>query len=61
MYLDDQLMCSYTENVPTGPYFIILNNSVASRQTNSWHSQVDASTASPNEMHVAYVKVYDLM
>jgi len=61
MYLDGQLMCSYTENIPTGPYFIILNNSVASSETASWHSQVDSSTATPNEMHVAYVKVYKLM
>jgi len=61
MYLDGRLMCSYTENIPTGPYYIILNNSVASRQTSSWHSVVDSSTPSPNEMHVAYVKVYALM
>lgn len=61
MYLDGRLMCSYTENVPTGPYYIILNNSVASRKTFSWHSQEGSSTASPNEMHVAFVKVYELM
>jgi hypothetical protein len=60
MYLDGKLMCSYTKNIPTGPYFIILNNGVASAQTASWHSQVDASTASPNQMRVAYVKVYSL-
>jgi len=60
MYLDGKLMCSYTENIPTGPYFIILNNSVASSQTASWHSKVTSSTPSPNEMHVAYVKVYEL-
>jgi beta-glucanase (GH16 family) len=61
MYLDGKLMCSYTENIPTGPYYIVLNNAVASRQTYSWHSVVDSSTASSNEMRVAYVKVYGLM
>ncbi len=61
MYLDGRLMCSYTANIPEGPYFIILNNSVASKGTDSWHSQVDSSTPSPNEMSVAYVKVYELI
>lgn len=60
MYLDDRVMCEYTVNVPTGPYFMILNNSLASEEAATWHSQVDASTPSPNEMHVAYVKVYEL-
>lgn len=61
MFLDGTLMCSYTVNVPRGPYFIILNNSVASAQTASWHSQITSSTISPNEMRVAWVKVYSLM
>lgn len=60
IYLDGTLMCNYTVNIPTGPYFIILNNGVASPKTSSWHSQVNSSTASPNYMQVAYVKVYNL-
>jgi len=60
IYLDGTLMCKYTANVPTGPYFVILNNSMASPKSSSWHSQVNASTASPNYMQVAYVKVYNL-
>jgi beta-glucanase (GH16 family) len=61
MFLDGKPMCSYTANIPTGPYFIILNNSLASAKTASWHSQVNSTTASPNEMRVAWVKVYSLM
>ena len=61
IYLDGTLMCNYTVNIPTGPYFIILNNSMASAKASSWHSQVNGSTASPNYMQVAYVKVYNLM
>jgi hypothetical protein len=60
MFLDGKLMCAYTTNIPTGPYFIILNNSVASPQTASWHSQVNSGTLSPIEMLVQWVKVYSL-
>lgn len=60
MYLDGKQMCSYTKNIPTGAYFIILNNGIASANTASWHSQVNATTASPNQMRVGYVKVYSL-
>ena len=59
MYLDGKLMCAYNYNIPTGPYFILLNNRVASAKTKSWHSY-STSTASPNHMRVAYVKVYNL-
>jgi fibronectin type 3 domain-containing protein len=63
MYLDGNLVASYTNNIPTGPYEIILSNNIASGITSSWHSQVNSNgttTASPNYMKVANVRIYDL-
>lgn len=62
MYLDGNLEATYTNNIPTGPYEIILSNNIASGLTSSWHSQVNGNgpTASPNYMNVAYVQIYDL-
>lgn len=59
MYLDGVRRCSYTTNVPTGPYFIILNNGMASSKTAGWHSQVNGWTLR-NDMKVEYVRVYNL-
>jgi hypothetical protein len=60
IYFDGRLMCNFTASPPMGAYYLILNNTVADSNTSGWHSQTTGSTASPNYMTVAYVKVYNL-
>ncbi len=59
-FFDGSNVCTYTRNVPVGPYFIILSNSIASAQTASWHTQVSNSTPAINLMQVSYVRVLAL-
>jgi len=56
-FLDGSNVYTTTRNVPSGPYFIILSNGIASPRTASWHTQVSSSTAAVNPMQVAYVRV----
>jgi Glycosyl hydrolases family 16 len=56
-FFDDSNVYTYTRNVPVGPYFIILSNSIASAHTASWHTQVSNSTPALNLMQVSYVRV----
>ena len=60
IFFDDSNVYTYTRNVPVGPYFIILSNSIASAHTASWHTQVSNSTPAINLMQVSYVRVLAL-
>lgn len=60
MFLDDKLMCDYTHGVPTGRYFLLIVNTVASSKTAAWHSHVSGSSPNPNVMRVAWVRMYAL-
>lgn len=60
MYFADRLVVSYSEALPTGPYYIIIDNAVASSQTAPWHAQLTSSTPSPNRLEVSYVLVRSL-
>ena len=59
-FFDDSNVYTYTRNVPAGPYFIILSNSIASPQTASWHTQVSNFTPAINLMQVSAVRVQAL-
>ena len=59
-FFDGSNVYTYTRNVPVGPYFIILSNSIASAHTADWHSQVSNSTPAINLMQVSYVRVLAL-
>ena len=59
-FFDGLNVYTYTRNVPVGPYFIILSNSIASAHTADWHSQVSNSTPAINLMQVSYVRVLAL-
>jgi Glycosyl hydrolases family 16 len=59
-FFDGSNVCTYTRNVPVGPYFIILSNGIATARTAGWHTQVIDSTPAINLMHVSYVHVYRL-
>jgi hypothetical protein len=39
-FYDGSNVCTYTRNVPVGPYYIILSNGIASAHTASRHTQV---------------------
>lgn len=57
VFFDGSNVYTTTRNVPVGPYFIILSNSIASVHTAAWHTQVSSSTPAVNLMHVSYVRV----
>ena len=59
-FFDGANVCTYTRNVPVGPYFIIVSNGVASARTASWHTQVSNSTPAVNLMQVSSVRVLSL-
>jgi hypothetical protein len=60
-YLDGKMVASWTgSTAPTGSYYLIINNSVATAATTGWHSQIDASTPDSSEMDVKDVKVWEL-
>jgi beta-glucanase (GH16 family) len=60
VFFDGVNVRTYTRNVPVGPYFIILSNSIASAQAAKWHTQVNSSTPTINLMQVSYVRVQAL-
>ena len=49
-FFDGSNIYTYTRNVPVGPYFIILSNSMASARTAGWHTQVSKLTPAVNPM-----------
>jgi hypothetical protein len=57
MYLDGYQVAKYTTNVPSGPYFLLLDLQVA-QNTTGWHTLVGSSTPSPSVMKVAEVQAY---
>jgi len=59
-FFDGSNVYTYTRNVPIGPYFIILSNTIASARTIGWHTQVSNSTPASNLMQVSYVRVLAL-
>ena len=60
IFFDGSNVYTYTRNVPVGPYFMILSNSIASARTASWHNQVSDSTPEVNLMQVSSVRVLAL-
>jgi Glycosyl hydrolases family 16 len=62
VFFDGRYLCSFTRNVPTGPYFIILSNTIASHRSVRWHThtQLSRSTPAVNRMHVSSVRVLAL-
>jgi hypothetical protein len=59
-FFDGSNVCTYTRNVPTGPYFIIVSNGIASARTAAWHTQVGSSTPAANLMQISSVRVLSL-
>jgi hypothetical protein len=59
-YFDGKLVASWTTDVFTGSYYIILCNTVASPATKGWRSQLSNSTPRSSAMDVKYVKVFAL-
>jgi hypothetical protein len=57
MYLDGKQVAKNTANVPSGPYFLLLDLQVAQNAT-GWHTLVGSSTPSPSVMKVAEVQAY---
>jgi hypothetical protein len=60
MYFDGILVAGFTNDISSGSYFIILNESMASTNTAGWHTQTSGATAVTNFMEVAYVRAYDV-
>jgi hypothetical protein len=60
IFFDGLNVFTYTDNIPVGPYFIILSNGIASARTADWHTQVGDSTPATNVMLVSDVRVQAL-
>jgi beta-glucanase (GH16 family) len=58
-YLDGKLVGTYTNNVPTGGYEVIINGQVA-QNSQGWHTIAGPNTESPNYFHVKEVRIYPL-
>jgi hypothetical protein len=59
-FFDGSAVCTYTRNVPTGPYFLILSNGIASARTAAWHTQVGDATPAANLMRVSSVRILSM-
>ena len=59
-FFDGSAVCTYTRNVPTGPYFLILSNGIASARTAAWHTQVGDATPAANLMQVSSVRILSI-
>jgi hypothetical protein len=57
IYLDGVLMTTYTQNIPTGAYTIVMDLAVAQNAA-SWHTSTGTTTSSPSEFNVSDVQVY---
>jgi len=58
MYLDGVLEATYTQNIPTGAYEIIMNLDAAGSQAAGWHTV--AGNSGQFELDVSEVQVYNL-
>jgi len=58
MYLDGALEATYTQNIPTGAYEILMNLQVAGSQAAGWHTV--AGNSGQFELDVSEVQVYNL-
>jgi len=58
MYLDGALEATYTQNIPTGAYEILMNLQVAGSQAAGWHTV--AGNSGQFELDVSEVQVYKL-
>lgn len=58
-YFDGKLVHTYTNNIPTGGYCILLNSQVA-QNTQGWHTVVGPNTAAVNYMIFKSMKAYPL-
>jgi hypothetical protein len=59
-YFDGKLVGSWTKDVFTGSYYMIICNTMTTGLTKDWRNQISDLTPSPNEMLIKYVKVYNL-
>ena len=60
MYLDGVLMNTWTSNIATGPYEIIMGVQMA-HNASGWHTVIDTSNyPGPFEMDISDVQVYHL-
>ena len=61
MYLDGRLMATYTTDIPTEPYEIVLDLDIAGPNASGFHSVADATNyPGPFELDVGEVQLYSL-
>ena len=58
MYLDGVLRATYTQNIPTGAYTMLMDLEVAGSQAAGWHTV--AGNSGQFELDVSEVQVYKL-
>jgi len=58
IYLDGKPVTNFTKNVPTGKYFIILTNTMATSKASGWHTTVSSSAPSPIPFKVSEAQVW---
>jgi hypothetical protein len=59
MFLDGVLMTTYTQNIPTGAFTIVIDLQVAQNAA-GWHTNAGSTTPSPSDFNVTDVQVYNL-
>jgi hypothetical protein len=59
LYLDGRLVQTYTQNIGTGGYTIVITLNVA-QNTEGWHTLTSGATPVPSELDVSEVQVYGL-
>ena len=60
IYLDNVLMATYRQNIPTGAYEILMDLEVAGSLATGWHTVASPNTSNPGEFDVSEVQVYHL-
>jgi beta-glucanase (GH16 family) len=58
IYLDGKPINSFTSNVPTGSYFIILTNTLANSTAAGWHTTVSNATPASFDYKISEVQVW---
>lgn len=57
-YLDGTLIATFTSNIPTSAYELIMVNTIANANATGWHSVLGGGTLDPNELDIAEVQMY---
>lgn len=60
VYLDGTLKATWTQNIPSGAYEILIDLEVADSRAQYWHTVAGPNTPSPIEFDVSEVQVYKL-